>query len=62
MNFQEAKVKAKTEGVKIRNKHFTSEEFFEYKNGKLVCECGYDMRGWYQGHSWQDGPWYVVEE
>lgn len=61
MNFQEAKIKAKTEGVKIRNKHFTPEEFFEYKNGHLVCEGGYNMSRWYKGYSWQDEGWSVVE-
>lgn len=61
MTFAEAKLKAKTEGVKIRHQHFTSDEFFEYKNGMLVCEMGYNVSTWYKGEEWQDGPWYVCE-
>lgn len=63
MNYLTARRRARAEGVKIRHAYFTPEEYFEWKDGKLRCELGYDMSKWFKNEKWQlDGPWYVVEE
>ncbi|AKJ73539.1 hypothetical protein SP40_98 [Salmonella phage 40] len=52
---------AMREGKRVRNRNFTPEEFFEMKNGQIVCEMGYPMAGWYLGEAWQDEGWSVIE-
>lgn len=59
MTFEEAVEEAK-KGKKIVHKHFCDDEYFEYKNGGLVCELGYSMDGWYRGESWQDEGWRIL--
>lgn len=57
----EQAVGAMIEGHKVRNENFTSDEFFEMKDGKIVCELGYNMAKWYRGEAWQDEGWSVIE-
>lgn len=52
---------AMREGKRVRNQYFTSDEFFEMKDGKIFCELGYDMAKWYCGEAWQDEGWSVIE-
>lgn len=61
MTYQEARLKAKLEGVRIRNCNFTPDEWFEWRDGALRCELGYNMSTWYRGEAWQDEGWSVVE-
>lgn len=42
MTYEEA-IEAMKQGKKVRNENFTSDEFFEMKDGKIVCEMGYQM-------------------
>ncbi|ADP02622.1 hypothetical protein GECvBMG_gp263 [Salmonella phage GEC_vB_MG] len=60
LNWKEAQ-QAMREGKKVRNQYFTPEEFFEMKNGQIVCEMGYNMAGWYLGEAWQDEGWSVID-
>ncbi|QXL90545.1 hypothetical protein [Salmonella phage NINP13076] len=57
----EQAVGAMVEGKRVRNEHFTDDEFFEIKDGKIVCEMGYPMARWYRGEPWQDKGWSVIE-
>lgn len=59
MTFEEALKEAK-KGKKIVNQYFCDGEYFEYKDGALVCELGYPMAGWYRGESWQDEGWRIL--
>lgn len=56
MTFDEAVEEAK-KGKKIVHEYFCTGEYFEYKNGVLVCEQGCSMAGWYRGESWQKEGW-----
>lgn len=47
-------------GKKIRHEYFSSEEFFEMKNNKIVCEQGCDMTNWYRDEEWQKDGFYVI--
>lgn len=60
LTWEQAK-QAMREGKRVRNQCFTSDEFFEMKNGKIVCELGYNMAKWYIGEEWQDEGWSVIE-
>ncbi|AZV01456.1 hypothetical protein vBSflM004_067 [Shigella phage vB_SflM_004] len=46
----------------FRNENFTSDEFFEIKDGKVVCEMGYPMAAWYKGEPWQKTGWSIFNE
>lgn len=61
MTYEEA-VEAMKQGKKVRNENFTSDEFFEMKDGKIVCEMGYPMAKWYRGLDWQKTGWSVVKD
>lgn len=61
MNYEEA-VEAMKQGKKVRNENFTSDEFFEMKDGKIVCEMGYPMATWYRGLDWQKSGWSIVQD
>lgn len=60
MNYEQA-VEAMKQGHKVRNAYFTKDEFFEMRNGRIVCEMGYPMAGWYRHEEWQDKGWSVVK-
>jgi methyl coenzyme M reductase gamma subunit len=60
MTFEEAVQKAK-EGHRIRHYHFADDEWFEWKNGALRCELGYDMTRWYKGEEWQKNDWSICQ-
>lgn len=61
MTWEEAQ-QAMREGKRVKNTHFTSEEFFYMENGRLLDEEGYPMVGWYKGYDWQEDGWMIVEE
>ena len=61
MTYEEA-LEAMKQGKKVRNENFTSDEFFEMKDGKVVCEMGYPMAAWYKGEPWQKTGWSVFNE
>lgn len=61
MTYEEALEKAR-QGYKIRNNNFTPDEYFEIVNGRLVCEMGYLMDGWFLGKDWQKEGWSVIEK
>lgn len=52
---------AMRKGKRVRNVHFTSDEWFEWRDGAVRCEMGYDMTRWYRGEAWQDEGWSVIE-
>lgn len=52
---------AMREGKRVRNENFTSDEWFEWLDGAIRCEMGYNMAGWYRGEAWQDEGWSVIE-
>lgn len=61
LTWEQAK-QAMRDGKRVRNKWFSGDEFFEMKDGKIVCEMGYNMAKWYRGESWQDcWGWSVIE-
>lgn len=53
---------AMREGKRVKNRHFTDEEFFYMENGQLWDEMGYPMGAWYRGYDWQDEGWMVIGE
>lgn len=59
LSYTEAVELARTTGVRIRHEYFTNDEFFEFKDGKIVCEDGYAMDGWYRNERWQNVGWSV---
>lgn len=59
MTWEEAQ-QAMREGKSVRNSNFTSDEWFQMVNGRIVCEQGYPMAGWYRGEEWQDKGWAIV--
>lgn len=52
---------AMREGKRVKNRHFTDDEFFYMENGQLWDEEGYPMAGWYRGYDWQDEGWMVID-
>lgn len=50
------------EGKRVKNRHFTDDEFFYMENGQLWDEMGYPMEAWYRGYDWQDEGWMVIGE
>lgn len=61
MTYEEA-VEAMKQGKKVRNENFTPDEFFEMKDGRIVCEMGYPMASWYKGEPWQKTGWSIFNE
>lgn len=61
LNWTQAQ-EAMREGKRVKNRHFTGEEFFYMEDGQLWDEEGYPMAGWYRGYDWQDEGWMVLEE
>lgn len=59
MNWSEA-IEAMEKGKLVRNQHFTSEEWFEMRNGRLFAEDGCPMDGWYINEEWQKTGWSVI--
>lgn len=53
-------LEAMESGKVVRNEYFTSEEFFEMRNGRIFAEDGCPMCGWYQGADWQQTGWSVI--
>lgn len=53
---------AMREGKRVKNRHFTGEEFFYMQDGRLLDEEGYPMEGWYRGYDWQDEGWMIIDE
>lgn len=53
---------AMREGYRVKNRHFSSEEWFVINDGHIVDEEGYYMDKWYKGYDWQDEGWMVLEE
>lgn len=53
---------AMREGKRVKNRHFTGEEFFYMEDGRLLDEEGYPMEGWYRGYDWQDEGWMIIDE
>lgn len=49
------------EGKRVRNEHFTPDEWFEMRHGRIYAEDDCPMDGWYRGESWQDYGWSVIE-
>lgn len=60
MTYEEA-IEAMKNGHRVRNENFTSDEFFEMKDGKIVCEMGYPMDTWYRGYDWQKTGWSILQ-
>ena len=60
MTYEEA-IEAMKQGHKVHNENFTSDEFFEMKGGKVVCEMGYPMATCYRGEDWQKTGWCIIE-
>lgn len=61
LNWTQAQ-EAMREGKRVKNRHFTDEEFFYMENGQLWDEMGYPMGAWYRGYDWQDEGWMVIGE
>lgn len=61
LNWEQAQ-EAMREGKRVKNRHFTDEEFFYMENGQLWDEMGYPMGAWYRGYDWQDEGWMVIGE
>lgn len=61
LNWTQAQ-QAMREGYRVKNRHFSSEEWFVVNDGHIVDEEGYHMDGWYKGYDWQDEGWMVLEE
>lgn len=55
-------LRALEKGLIVRNRNFTSEEFFEMRNGRLFAEDGCSMAGWYLGLDWQKEGWSVIDD
>ena len=60
MSWEEAK-SAMREGRKVRNSYFTSEEYFQMEDGRIVCEMGCLMDGWYRDEDWQKTGWSIFQ-
>ncbi len=60
LSWQEAQ-QVMSEGKKVKHRHFCSGEWFEMKDGLIVCEGGYDMTNWYIGDDWQKSGWAIVQ-
>ena len=61
LNWTQAQ-EAMREGKRVKNRHFTDDEFFYMENGQLWDEMGYPMEAWYRGYDWQDEGWMVIGE
>lgn len=55
-------LEAMEKGKAVRNEYFTSEEFFEMRNGRIFAEDGCSMHDWYRGEDWQKTGWSVVNK
>lgn len=53
---------AMREGKRVKNRHFTDEEFFYMEDGKILDENGYPMAGWDKGYDWQYDGWMILED
>lgn len=53
---------AMREGKRVKNRHFTDEEFFYMEDGKIFDEHGYPMAGWDKGYAWQHEGWMILDE
>lgn len=61
LNWTQAQ-EAMREGKRVKNCHFTDEEFFYMKDGKIFDEHGYPMAGWDKGYDWQHDGWMIIDE
>lgn len=61
LNWTQAQ-EAMREGKRVKNRHFTDDEFFYMENGQLWDEMGYPMEAWYRGYDWQEEGWMVIGE
>lgn len=61
MSWEEA-LEAMEKGLLVRNQHFTSQEFFEMRNGRIFAEDGCSMAGWFRGEGWQKEGWSVIKD
>lgn len=52
---------AMREGRRVKNRHFTGEEWFAFDGFHIVDEEGYYMDKWYKGYDWQDEGWMVLD-
>lgn len=59
MNWSQA-IEAMEKGKIVRNEHFTNEEWFEMRNGRIFAEDGCPMDGWYCNENWQQSGWSVI--
>lgn len=57
----EQAIQAMEEGKRLRNEYFTSDEWFEFRNGRLFAEDGCPMCGWFTGEDWQLTGWTIIE-
>lgn len=55
-------INAMEKGQLVRNQYFTSDEFFEMRNGSIFAEDGCPMAGWYRGEYWQKEGWQVISD
>lgn len=53
---------AMREGKRVKNRHFTGEEFFYMEDGKIFDEHDYPIAGWDKGYDWQHDGWMIVDE
>lgn len=61
LNWEQA-IKAMEKGKRVRNQHFTSEEWFEMRDGRIYAEDGCPMTGWYRGDDWQKEGWSILND
>lgn len=52
---------AMREGKRVKNRHFTGEEWFAFDGFHIVDEEGYYMDKWYKGYDWQDEGWMILD-
>lgn len=60
LNWSQAQ-EAMREGKRVKNRHFTDDEFFYMEDGKIFDEHGYPMAGWDKGYDWQHEGWMILE-
>lgn len=59
MKWEEA-VKAMEEGHRVAHESFSSEEFFQMRNGKVLDEDLWPMDNWVNGEAKQNEGWSIV--
>lgn len=52
---------AMREGKRVKNCHFTDDEWFAFDGRHIVDEEGYYMDKWYKGYDWQNEGWMILE-